>query len=161
MSEPYADPAPGRATGRMPSPTTSPNGDEPMQAMHTTYSERTTGMTTPTTRETTAQRTRGRRRGAHTPILLHSLAAANAAGVHEVVIDALERLWFSGFCAGAASVAPDRVRRCVHCNEPFVAGHGREIYCKARCRNTAVKRRYRARVQARASRQPLAGGESL
>ena len=82
--------------------------------------------------------------------LLSSLAAANTAEAREVVADALERIWFSGFCAGAAAAAPARVRQCVRCDEPFVARDTREIYCGPRCRNAMVKRRYRARLRARA-----------
>ena len=80
--------------------------------------------------------------------LLRSLAEARTAEANEVVADALERSWFSGFCAGAAAVAPARVRLCVSCNESFVARDTREIYCGPRCRNAMVKRRYRARLRA-------------
>jgi hypothetical protein len=70
---------------------------------------------------------------------------------------ALRAAWLSGFWTGAATVAPDRVRRCAACAEPFVADHRREIYCGARCRNRVMQRRYRARVQARGSGQPVEG----
>jgi hypothetical protein len=83
-------------------------------------------------------------------VLLRSLAAAAVDLAGGALDEALRRVWFSGFCAGAASAAPDPVRRCARCGEAFVAGHGRAIYCGARCRNTALKRRYRARLRARA-----------
>ena len=63
--------------------------------------------------------------------------------------------WLSGFRAGAAAVAPDRVRRCAACAEPFVAADRRERYCGPRCRNRVMKRRYRARLRAAST-----GGEN-
>lgn len=127
-----------------------------MRAIHAMHTTPTGAMEQPTAAPAcrpTHRRQAGRPRGSRRTlpsVLLRSLAEANAAGVCEVASDALERVWYSGFCAGAASVAPDRVRRCANCDESFVAGHRREIYCGARCRNAAVKRRYRARLRARA-----------
>ena len=95
------------------------------------------------------QRRRGRRAATSASRLLRHLAGTRAGDADDIWTDALRRVWFHGFCTGAASVAPDRVRRGAHCGEPFVAGDRRAIYCRARCRNTAVKRRYRARLRTR------------
>ncbi len=99
----------------------------------------------------TGKRRRGRRAETSASRLLRQLAGTSGGGADGISTDALRRIWFDGFCAGAASVAPDRVRRCAGCGEPFVAGDRRALYCGVRCRNTAVKRRYRARLQARGS----------
>ena len=97
----------------------------------------------------TGQRRRGRRAATSVSRLLRQLAGTRAGDADDIWTDALRRVWFHGFCTGAASVAPDRVRRCAHCGEPFVAGDRRAIYCGMRCRYTAVKRRYRARQRTR------------
>ena len=98
---------------------------------------------------TTGERGRGCRAGTSAPILLRHLAGMSAGEADGTLADALRRVWFSEFCTGAASVAPDWMRGCAECREPFVAGDWREIFCGARCRNTAVKRRYRARLRVR------------
>ena len=106
------------------------------------------------TRTTGGRRGRGRRAGTSAPVLLRHLAGTTDGDADGTLPDALRRVWFDGFCAGAASVASDRVRRCAECGEPFVAGDRREIYCSPRCRNTALKRRYRWRLHARRGAPP-------
>jgi hypothetical protein len=69
--------------------------------------------------------------------------------------------WLSGVWAGAAAVAPDRVRHCAACAERFLAVHRRAVYCGARCRNRVVKRRYRARLRAEAAAFLRRGVETL
>src|SRR5262245_4278270 len=109
---------------------------------------------------TAGPRRRSRRRGRtgpRPPVPLRTLAAAVAPSDPGAVEESLRRVWISGFCAGAASVAPDRVKRCPSCGEPFVAGHLRAVYCGPRCRNTVMKRRYRARLRARGRDLRMAG----
>jgi hypothetical protein len=102
--------------------------------------------------EIAGTRRRGRPRGharSRPSVLLQSLVEATD-GIGDGAIDeALRRIWLSGFYVGAASAAPERIKRCARCEEPFVARDTREIYCGPRCRNTVLKRRYRARLRAR------------
>lgn len=94
-------------------------------------------------------RRRGRRPGTSAPTLLRHLAGWTTRGADGTLTDALRRVWSDGFCASAASIAPVRVWRCAECGEPFAAGDRRAIYGGARCRNTAVTRRYGRRLHAR------------
>lgn len=94
--------------------------------------------------------------GRRPAVPLRSLIGA-APVAHRAFDDALHRIWLDGFCAGVATLAPGRVKLCARCGEPFVAGSPRDVYCGARCRNTMVKRRYRALLRARQLDMRLAG----
>lgn len=92
-------------------------------------------------------------------VLLSRLAGAVFETAEGAIEDALQRIWFSGFCAGVARAAPERVKRCANCGELFMAGNTRAIYCGPRCRNTVLKRRYRARLGARRAGPCAGNGE--
>lgn len=132
---------------RIPWRANSINGDESMQ---TTYLEPISDRTSTAPRKTKASKKPGR----PPTVRLRSLTTTIEAVARDAFDDALHQIWFNGFCAGAASVAPGHEERCARCDEPFVGCAGSDTYYSSRCRYSMVKRRYRARLRLRRGGQP-------